>query len=67
MLLLQATFEGETGTVILDICCGTGTIGITLMKNTKAEHKYLIGVEMIEDAVEDAKKNASDNELPSEW
>ncbi|XP_072533059.1 tRNA (uracil-5-)-methyltransferase homolog B [Salminus brasiliensis] len=43
----------ENGT-LLDICCGTGAIGISL----STRMKKVIGVELIEQAVEDAKHNA---------
>lgn len=43
--------------VILDICCGTGSIGIVLAPNAKR----LFGVEIIQDAVNDAKVNAKIN------
>ena len=43
--------------VLLDLYCGTGTIGITMAN----EAKKLIGVEIIEQAVEDAKTNAQLN------
>ncbi|KAF8385506.1 trm-2A [Pristionchus pacificus] len=51
-------------TILLDICCGTGTIGQCIMKNIgkeRAETTCCIGVELIESAVEDAKANARDN------
>ena len=38
----------------MDVCCGTGTIGLCLSR--MADH--VIGVEMCADAVEDAKFNA---------
>ncbi len=43
--------------VLLDLYCGTGTIGITMASDVKK----LIGVEIIEQAVEDAKVNAKLN------
>ncbi|GMR59219.1 hypothetical protein PMAYCL1PPCAC_29414 [Pristionchus mayeri] len=54
----------EEKTVLLDICCGTGTIGQCIMKNVGKEREKktcCIGVELIESAVEDAKANARDN------
>ncbi|GMS80214.1 hypothetical protein PENTCL1PPCAC_2389, partial [Pristionchus entomophagus] len=51
-------------TILLDICCGTGTIGQCIMKNIpqeRAARTCCIGVELIESAVEDAKANARDN------
>ena len=43
--------------VLLDLYCGTGTIGLTMARNCKK----LIGVEIIEDAVKDAEQNAINN------
>lgn len=45
------------GIVLLDLCCGTGTIGISLAKH----FKKVISVELVEDAIEDAKLNAKAN------
>ncbi|XP_071946281.1 tRNA (uracil-5-)-methyltransferase homolog A-like [Antedon mediterranea] len=42
---------------VLDVCCGTGTIGISIAKNV---HR-VIGVEMNEQATHDAKENAKLN------
>ncbi|KAM3717356.1 tRNA (uracil-5-)-methyltransferase [Dirofilaria immitis] len=57
--------EQQQTTLILDICCGTGTIGISLMKFAKTiTRKFLIGIEIIPEAVEDATTNANDNNLP---
>ncbi|XP_017578949.1 tRNA (uracil(54)-C(5))-methyltransferase homolog-B [Pygocentrus nattereri] len=42
---------------LLDVCCGTGAIGISL----SSRMKKVIGVELIEQAVEDAKHNAALN------
>lgn len=53
-------FAGLTGKEILyDLYCGTGSIGIFMSKNTSK----VIGVEVIEEAVRDAKINASVNGL----
>jgi 23S rRNA (uracil1939-C5)-methyltransferase len=45
--------------ILYDLYCGTGSIGIFLSKNAKT----IIGVETIEDAIEDAKLNAKNNGL----
>lgn len=42
---------------VLDLYCGTGTIGLTLADFAKE----VIGVEVVESAVEDARKNAAYN------
>ncbi len=43
--------------VLMDLYCGTGTIGLSMAK----ECKELIGVEVVPEAIEDAKKNALQN------
>ena len=40
-------------TVVFDVCCGTGAIGICLSKNAQK----VVGFELIEAAVENAKEN----------
>lgn len=47
--------------VILDLGCGIGTIGISIKK--KLPNVKVIGVEICEEAVEDAKKNDPDYEV----
>ncbi|XP_015279276.1 PREDICTED: tRNA (uracil-5-)-methyltransferase homolog A [Gekko japonicus] len=46
-------------TTVLDVCCGTGSIGISLAKKVKK----VIGIELCQEAVEDARANAELNEL----
>ncbi|KAI5108034.1 tRNA (uracil(54)-C(5))-methyltransferase-like-B [Silurus meridionalis] len=48
--------DSEKGT-LLDVCCGTGAIGISLSPRLKK----VIGIELIEQAVQDAKYNAALN------
>lgn len=43
--------------MVLDICCGTGALGLCLAQSVKR----VIGVEIIENAVKDAKANAELN------
>ncbi|KAJ3207110.1 tRNA methyltransferase 2 [Dinochytrium kinnereticum] len=43
--------------VLLDLCCGTGTIGITMASKVKK----VIGIEMVKEAVMDARVNAERN------
>ncbi|XP_072785380.1 tRNA (uracil-5-)-methyltransferase homolog B isoform X2 [Taeniopygia guttata] len=52
--LCQATGD----TVLLDICCGTGTIGLSLAHQVSK----VIGVEVVEKAIEDAEWNAAFND-----
>lgn len=49
----------DSSSVLLDICCGTGTIGISLADRC---HK-VYGVEIVEKAADDAKYNAKENGL----
>lgn len=44
-------------TLLFDVCCGTGTIGLTLASTVGK----VVGIEMVAAAVEDAKKNAELN------
>lgn len=46
-------------TVLLDICCGTGIIGIFLAPKVKR----VIGIELCSEAVDDANENARGNEV----
>lgn len=55
--------ELNTETSVLDVCCGTGTIGLSLAKKCQR----VLGVELIPDAVEDAKKNASRNGITNSY
>jgi 23S rRNA (uracil1939-C5)-methyltransferase len=53
-------FAGLTGNeIVYDLYCGTGSIGIFISDQAKK----IIGVEVIEDAIEDAKKNAALNNI----
>ncbi|NXF33819.1 TRM2 methyltransferase, partial [Nyctibius bracteatus] len=59
-VLYQAVGElSQAGrdTVLLDICCGTGTIGLSLAHQVSK----VIGIEMVEKAIEDARWNAAFN------
>lgn len=47
----------QQNTVALDICCGIGTIGLSIAKHCK----QVLGVELIEEAVNDAQFNAKLN------
>lgn len=45
--------------VVYDLYCGTGSIGIFVSPGAKK----IVGVELIDDAIEDAKKNAAVNKI----
>lgn len=45
--------------ILLDLYCGTGTIGLTMADKCR----NLIGVEIIEDAIKDAEENAENNNI----
>ena len=49
----------EPSDVLLDLYCGTGTIGLTMA----GKAKQVIGVEAVPEAVEDAKRNAALNRI----
>ncbi|XP_068424512.1 tRNA (uracil-5-)-methyltransferase homolog B [Clinocottus analis] len=49
----------KVGGTLLDVCCGTGTIGITMSPRVDR----IIGIELIEQAVEDARHNAALNQV----
>ena len=51
----KAALKGNE--VLMDLYCGTGTIGLSMAKNTKK----LVGIEIVESAVECAKENAERN------
>lgn len=51
-----AEYHGGSGTV-LDLYCGTGTISLCLAKKAK----MVIGAEIVEAAVENARRNAEEN------
>jgi len=48
-------------TVVMDLFCGTGTIGQIIASNT--ENTKIIGVDIVPSAIEDAKKNAKRNQI----
>ncbi|MBL7711323.1 MAG: 23S rRNA (uracil(1939)-C(5))-methyltransferase RlmD [Chitinophagaceae bacterium] len=53
-------FAGLTGSEVLyDLYCGTGSIGIFCSKNARK----IIGIEVVEQAIEDAKINAAQNHI----
>lgn len=49
--------EPNENTTILDICCGTGTIGLCFAKSCN----QVLGIELIAQAVADARENAISN------
>ena len=60
--LYQVTrdFAGLTGTeIVYDLYCGTGSIGIFVSQQAKK----IIGVEVVAEAIEDAKENAALNNI----
>ncbi|XP_012536283.2 tRNA (uracil-5-)-methyltransferase homolog A [Monomorium pharaonis] len=51
--------EPTMDTALLDVCCGTGTIGLCFSKYCGE----VLGVEIIPDAIKDAKENAIKNNI----
>lgn len=60
---LDYAFEENNldGKVVMDLFCGTGTIGQLLAK--RAKDVRIIGVDIVEEAIVDAKKNAARNNI----
>ncbi len=52
-----AEYAKPQGKSIIDLYCGAGTIGLSMAKDAR----HIIGVEIVPEAVEDAKTNASQN------
>ncbi len=53
--------RAKEGGVIMDLFCGTGTIGQLIAQRVNAGE--IIGVDIVEEAIEDAKRNATINNL----
>ena len=49
--LIEEFTQIDENTVVFDICCGTGAIGICL----SGKAKKVIGIDIIESAIENAK------------
>lgn len=59
---MDYVFEGGNsvdGDIVMDLFCGTGTIGQVL--STRSSNTRIIGVDIVEEAIEDAKRNAERN------
>ncbi|MBL7899110.1 MAG: class I SAM-dependent RNA methyltransferase, partial [Crocinitomicaceae bacterium] len=53
--------EDLTGKVLMDLFCGTGTIGQIMA--SQIENVKVIGVDIVPEAIEDAKRNAKRNKI----
>lgn len=61
---MDYVFEGGNSLkdeVVMDLFCGTGTIGQIL--STRTENTEIVGVDIVEEAIEDAKRNAKRNNI----
>jgi len=60
---LDYVFEEEipANKVVMDLFCGTGTIGQLLAKRNS--NVKIVGVDIVEEAIEDAKRNATKNNI----
>jgi 23S rRNA (uracil1939-C5)-methyltransferase len=58
---LDYVMEGDlqTDDVVMDLFCGTGTIGQILA--SKMNDVRIVGVDIVEEAIDDAKRNAANN------
>lgn len=57
--MIEKLSNVDENTIFLDICSGIGTIGICMA----GKAKKIIGVEIIDNAIEDSKYNAELNKL----
>lgn len=53
--------EAIDNTIVMDLFCGTGTIGQILA--SKSTNTKIVGVDIVASAIEDAKKNAKRNKI----
>lgn len=53
--------EAVDNTVVMDLFCGTGTIGQIIA--SKANNTKIVGVDIVKSAIEDAKENAKRNNI----
>ncbi|KAJ3105279.1 tRNA methyltransferase 2 [Phlyctochytrium planicorne] len=53
----EANGDKKAGIVLLDLCCGTGTIGLTMASQVKR----VIGIDIVPEAIKDAEVNAAAN------
>jgi len=60
---LDYVFEGELASneIVMDLFCGTGTIGQIL--TTRKSDVKIVGVDIVEEAIQDARKNAERNNI----
>lgn len=56
---IQQLAQIDENTTVLDVCCGTGTIGLSMASNCG----QVLGVETVAEAIHDAKHNAVTNNL----
>ena len=65
MYRLAGEWASPTGrSLLLDVCCGTGTIGLTLAAGVAK----VVGVDIVANAIEDARANAALNGIDNcEW
>ncbi|GKZ00244.1 hypothetical protein MPSEU_000977300 [Mayamaea pseudoterrestris] len=61
---LKAVTDTSKKTLLFDVCCGTGTIGLCCMKEGAAD--LVVGVDISEPAIQDAQANALLNGFSSD-
>lgn len=62
--LIKEYAKVDNSTTVLDLCCGTGTIGLSMASSAER----VIGIELSEQAVQDAKFNALlNNQMNTEF
>lgn len=53
-IVLDKPDHGPPGVILLDLCCGTGTIGLMMASSVK----LVVGVDIVKEAIKDAEANA---------
>lgn len=56
---IEEQAEVDSNTILVDVCCGTGVIGLAMASKVKK----VIGVDIEEQAILDAKRNAEKNHI----
>lgn len=65
-LITSLCMEVNDLSIIYDLCCGTGTIGLSVassLLNKQSKPVSVIGIELIKEAIEDANRNAKLNKI----
>ena len=56
---IEELCEVDNNTVLIDVCCGTGVIGLSMARKCH----YVVGIDIEPQAIEDAKRAANSNSI----